>query len=143
MELIVVDIIIKGRKIVGGKVHGQALVSRQDICFVSVDPEVGVITERNHELEGISIVGKILIYPTGKGSTGGSYALYGLVKRNVAPKGIINLKADPITAIGAIIGNVPMIDKIDSVDPKKLISTGDYVELDADQGIALVTRNNS
>ena len=137
------DIIIKGRKIVGGKVYGQALVSRQDICFISVDPEAGVITERNHELEGVSITGKILIYPTGKGSTGGSYALYGLVRRNVAPKGIINLKADPITAIGAIIGNIPMIDKVDSVDPTKVISAGDYVELDADQGIALVTRNSS
>ena len=137
------DIIIKGRKIVGGKVQGEALVSHQDICFVSVDPELGVITERNHELEGISVAGKILIYPTGKGSTGGSYALYGLVVRNVAPIGIINLKADPITAIGAIIGDIPMIDKVDSGDPAEIISNGDYVELDADQGIALVTRNNS
>ena len=133
------DITIKGRKIVGGKVQGQALVSHDDICFISVDPEVGVVNERNHELEGTSITGKILVYPTGKGSTGGSYALYGMVRNNIAPKGIINLKADPITAIGAIIGNIPMIDKVDR-DPTEVIGTGDYVELDADQGIAVITK---
>jgi predicted aconitase with swiveling domain len=133
------DLVIKGRKIVGGRVRGEALVSSQDVCFISVNPQRGVMDEKNHELEGVSLAGKILVYPTGKGSTGGSYALYGLYRRNAAPAGVINLKAEPITAAGAIISNIPMIDKVDS-DVIRTIHTGDYVELDADRGIALVTR---
>ncbi len=99
------DLVIKGRKIVGGRVRGEALVSSQDVCFISVNPQSGVMDEKNHELEGVSLAGKILVYPTGKGSTGGSYALYGLYRRNAAPAGVINLKAEPITAAGAIISN--------------------------------------
>lgn len=136
------DIVITGRKIVGGKVQGEALVSHQDICFLSVDSERGVITERNHELEGTSFAGKILVYPSGKGSTGGSYALYDLHRRNVAPKGIINLKAEPITAIGAILANIPMIDKVIN-NSIQLINTGDNIELDADRGTAIIIRKNS
>ena len=134
-------IVLKGRKIVGGKVQGEALVSREDICFLSVDCEHGIITERNHELEGVSFAGKILVYPSGKGSTGGSYTLYDLARHNVAPKAIINFKAEPITATGAIIAEIPMIDKVDN-DLLGLIETGDVIDLDAAQGKALVYKKS-
>jgi len=45
-----------------------------------VDPERGVVTEKGHELDGQAFAGKILVFPTGKGSTVGSYALYRLKK---------------------------------------------------------------
>jgi len=130
---------LKGRKIFGGRVEGEALVSHDNICFFSgsVEPSTGKITEKNHELEGISFAGKILVYPTGKGSTGGSFGLYRLAKRKTAPKGIINIRAEPITAIGAILSNIPMVDQLDQ-NPTELIRTGDYLELDADNGIVKI-----
>ncbi|MFH1651578.1 MAG: DUF126 domain-containing protein [Chloroflexota bacterium] len=133
--------VIQGRKIVGGRVRGEALVSHEDICFLNVDTSAGVITEQGHELEGVSFAGKIIVFPTGKGSTGGSYALYDLGRHQAAPAGIINLRAEPVTAIGAIMANIPMIDRAGD-DPTAAIRTGDHVELDADRGTAVITRRD-
>ena len=60
-----------------------------------------------------------------------------MVQYKTQPKGIINLRADPVVASGAIFSNIPMVDRLDS-NPVELIKTGDYVELDADQGIVKI-----
>lgn len=129
------EIILKGHKVSRGKTEGEALVSNEPISFLGgVDSETGLIVEKSHALKGISITGKILVFPVGKGSTLGSYRLYEMARNKTHPKGIINLRADPVVAVGAIISNIPMVDKLDG-NPLDLIKTGDYVELDADNGI--------
>ncbi len=105
---------IKGRSIFPGNVKGEALVSKMSISFFGgVDPDTGIMTEIGHDLEGISISGKILVFPTGKGSTVGSYTLYRLMFNNIAPIGIINIDCETITAVGCIISEIPCIDHID------------------------------
>ncbi|MBA7560802.1 hypothetical protein ES708_02433 [subsurface metagenome] len=134
------EIILKGHKVAKGKADGEALVSHEPICFYDgVDPETGIVMEKNHELEGVSIAGKILVFPLEKGSTGGSFILYEMVRYKTEPRGIINLRADPVLTVGAIIGNIPFVDRLDG-NPLELIKTGDYVELNADQGIVKVRR---
>jgi hypothetical protein len=129
------DIILKGHKVSKGKAQGEALVSQSPISFMGgVDPETGLIIEKGHELEGKCIADKILIFPTGKGSTAGSYQLYELACFKKAPKAIINLRADPIVTVGAIMSNIPLVDKLDK-NPLEIIKTNDFVEIDADQGI--------
>jgi len=118
---------LDARVINKGRVVGDALVSHEPISFFGgVDPETGIVTERGHELQGKSIGDKILVFPQGKGSTVGSYALYRLMKNGVAPKAIINESCEPIVAVGAIISDIPCVDslKIDS------IKTGDRVKID-------------
>jgi len=137
------EITLKGRKVVGGKAEGEAIVTRDSISFMGgVDPKSGIVTEKGHELEGESISGKILVFPSGKGSTGGSYMIYEMVQRGTAPKAIINIRAEPIVAIGAIIGNIPMVDRFDN-NPVKVIKTGDYVKVDANNGLVKVFRRKS
>jgi predicted aconitase with swiveling domain len=68
----------------------------------------------------------VLVFPTGKGSTVGSYILYRLKKNGVAPAAIINADSEPIVAVGAIISEIPMVDRIEIGQ----IRTGDRVELD-------------
>lgn len=133
------ELVLRGRKISGGVVAGEALVTQEGICFLpgEVDQNAGAILEKDHELEGISFAGKILVFPTGKGSTAGSFGLYRLMKRKIAPKGIVNTRAESITAIGAIISNIPMVDSLDQ-DPTKVIKTGDYVKIDGDRGTVIV-----
>ena len=64
---------LTGRKIFKGKISGEALVSSDSISFYGgVDPDNGVIVEKGHDLEGQSVAGKILVFPSGKGSTVGS-----------------------------------------------------------------------
>ena len=104
----------QGRKIYKGKVEGEALVTSDDISFYGgVDPENGEVVEKNHELEGKSVSGKILVFPTGKGSTVGSYTMYRMMKNNTAPTAIVNQRIDTIIAVGCIISEIPCVDKID------------------------------
>jgi predicted aconitase with swiveling domain len=132
------EIIIKGHKVAKGKAQGEALVSKTSISFLGgVNPETGVVVEEGHELNGKSITDKILIFPVGKGSTAGSYQLYELAYYKKAPKAIINIQADPVVAVGAIISDIPMVDKLDQ-NPVEIIKTGDTLEVDADQGIVKV-----
>ena len=121
------QIILKGRVIKEGRGDGEALVSPVPIGFLGgVDPETGEIVERGHSLEGQCIAGRVLVFPTGKGSTVGSYTLYRLARSGLAPAGIINAESEPIVAVGAIISEIPMIDRIDI----SAISTGDRITLD-------------
>ncbi len=123
---------MKGRSISPGKVEGEALVSKEPIGFYGgVDPKTGIIIEKGHELEGECVKGKILVFPYGKGSTVGSYVIYGLKKNDVAPKAIINKETETIVAVGVILAGIPCVDHI-NIDS---IKTGDKIRVDADKGI--------
>lgn len=117
-----------GRKISPGTAEGEALVTKQGLSFFGgVDPATGKVTESGHELEGQSISGKILVFPQGKGSTVGSYALYRMKKQGTAPLALINSECETIVAVGAIISEIPCVDKIDI----SKIKTGDKIRVDA------------
>lgn len=105
--------ILQGRPIYRGQAAGQALVSRMGISFFGgVDPDTGIVVEKGHDLEGQSIAGKVLVFPSGKGSTVGSYTLYRLAKNGKAPAAIINAECETITAVGCIIGEIPCVDRV-------------------------------
>lgn len=132
------EIVLKGHKVSKGKAEGEALVTHERISFLGgVNTETGEVIDKNHELKGVSIAGKILVFPEEKGSTGGSFQLYEMVRCNCAPKGLINLRAGSIVAVGAIISNIPMVDRL-APDPFEVIKTGDWVSLDANAGIVRV-----
>jgi predicted aconitase with swiveling domain len=101
-----------------------------------VDPADGKIIDKTHDLCGECIKDKVLCFPHGSGSTVGSYVLYSLSKKKLAPKAIVNQTADPVVVVGAIIAGIPMVDKVDI----KQIRTGDLVEVDAFKGFVKVTR---
>jgi hypothetical protein len=133
--------ILHGRKVVGGKAKGPALVTSEPICFLGgVDVKTGTITEVGHPLKGKCIAGKVLVFPTGKGSTGGSYLIYEAVSNGVGPCAMINRAVEQVTAIGCIIAEIPMLDNMDQ-DPITAIKDGDIVEVDAEQGVAKVISN--
>jgi predicted aconitase with swiveling domain len=120
---------MKGRMISPGKVEGIALVSPEPIGFYGgIDLATGVVIEKGHPLEGQSVKGKILVFPCGKGSTVGSYVIYGLKKNGVGPSGIINKETETIVATGVILAGIPCVDQIDIGN----IKNGDKVRLDAD-----------
>ena len=133
-------LILQGRKIVKGKASGEAVVTSEAISFNGgVDNMTGIVTEPGHELEGVNIAGQVLVFLTGKGSTGGSYKIYDMVSRGTAPVAFIQVNPEPITTIGAIIGNIPVVAGLNE-NPTIAITTGDFVELDADAGKVEVTK---
>ncbi len=128
---------LKGRVIVEGKCRAEALVSSKPISFLGgIDPADGKIVEKDHDLCGECVKDRILCFPHGHGSTVGSYVLYSLAKKGLAPKAIVNQTADPVVVVGAIIANVPMVDQVDI----KKIKTGDIVEVDACKGTVKVLK---
>ena len=131
---------LRGRKIISGKAEGEAVVTKQAISFLGgVNPDKGIVVEKGHELEGQSITNKIFVFPQGKGSTSGPYVIYKMAKRKTAPAAIINVKAEPIIAVGAAMGNIPMVDQLDQ-NPLDVIETGDYIKVDGDQGTVEITK---
>ena len=127
--------VLQGRCIVEGVTEGEALVTNDCISFMgTINPKTGYVIERKHEIEGECLKGKVLVFPMSKGSTGGSYMLYDVVKNGVGPLGIVNAEAESIVTIGAIVADLPMVDKIDINE----IHTGDYLYLDATNGIVRV-----
>jgi len=122
---------LTGRKIFSGIAQAEALVTNTGISFFGgVDAESGVILERGHPLEGESIAGKVLVFPTGKGSTVGSYTLYRLKHSGCAPAAIVNTECETITAVGCIIAEIPCVDHI----PIEQITSGAQVRVDGDEG---------
>jgi hypothetical protein len=121
---------LEGRCIYPGEVQGEALVTSQAISFFGgIDPETGILVERGHELEGQCIAGKILVFPSGKGSTVGSYTLYRLKKNGLAPLAIRNAECETIIAVGCIIAEIPCVDKL----PIHEIFPGSLVRIDGDK----------
>ncbi len=103
-----------GRVISKGIAEGEALSTSQPLSFYGgVNPDTGVIIEKEHELQGKRMTGKILAFPNGKGSTVGSYTLYRMKKKGTAPAGIVNEECETVVAVGAIISSIPCVDKID------------------------------
>ena len=123
---------IKCHRVASGRASGPALVTGQAISFLgNVNPETGVVVDPAHELFGECIAGKVLIFPGGKGSTVGSYVIYQLQKRGLAPVAMINLVSEPIVAVGAVISGIPLVDRVPEEVLK--IKSGTIVNVDADR----------
>ena len=124
---------MKARAISRGKASGEILISEEPIGFLGgVDPKTGDVIEKGHPLEGKNIAGKILVFPNGKGSTVGSYVMLQLAKNGKAPAAIINVAAEPIIIVGAIISGIPMVDQPDDISKLK---TGQKAEVDGTEGL--------
>ncbi|MEG1602679.1 MAG: DUF126 domain-containing protein [Cloacibacillus sp.] len=122
----------KCRSIVRGSGAGEAVVSKDAMCFYLTDPKTGVVIERNHAIQGKSIAHKILVVQSGKGSSvvqvDGFYQLW--VKGNL-PAAIIVREAEPVIVSSAVVVGSTMVDRLEA-DPFEAIEDGDYVEVDAD-----------
>ncbi|HID26062.1 MAG TPA: DUF126 domain-containing protein [Thermoplasmata archaeon] len=128
---------MKGRTISPGKAEGEVLVSHEPIGFYGgVDIKTGEVIEKGHPLEGRFVKDSILVFPCGKGSTVGSYVIYGLKKNGVAPAGIINEETETIVATGVILAGIPCVDKIDI----SRIPDGARVVLDATNGFVEIKK---
>ena len=122
---------LSGRAIAPGVGQGEALVSRSPIGFYGgVDARTGLVIEEGHELEGQSVAGRVLVFPFGKGSTVGSYVIYGLAKNGLGPAALVNRETEAIVATGAILAGIPCVDGID-IDA---LRTGDRLEVDGERG---------
>ncbi|HUL39494.1 MAG TPA: DUF126 domain-containing protein [Methanomassiliicoccales archaeon] len=122
--------ILNGRGISRGKAEAELVMLQQPFSFLGgVDPKTGLLSGTSGA-EGQDITGKVFAFPWGKGSTVGSYTILQLRKERRLPAAIINERAETIVATGAVMANVPMVDRIDL----SLLRNGDLVAVDGGLG---------
>ncbi|MCD6370950.1 MAG: DUF126 domain-containing protein [Thermoplasmata archaeon] len=112
--------ILRGRVIVRGKAEGYVVKCDKPVVIL------GDINEREGTACGKSVVNKIFVFPCGAGSTVGSYTIYGLRYYGNAPAGMILQEAETIVTAGAIIAEIPTVDRIEI----SKIKEGDYVRME-------------
>jgi len=135
-------IVLHCRKVAGGTAEGEALVSKQAISWCGgVDPMTGTISERGHELMGQNIKGKVLVFPTGKGSSAFSHSAHVTRVSGSAPAAIIVREINPQTALGTVVMHIPAVAELDK-DPTEVVASGDWVKVDGDKGIVEVTKRD-
>lgn len=87
-----------------GSAQGSALVLSQPLSFWGgIDAETGDIIDHSHPGLGENVAGKILVMPSGRGSSSSSSVLAEAIRRGTAPAGILMERPDPILAVGAIV----------------------------------------
>lgn len=131
---------LKGRTVNPGKAEGEAIVTRIPFSFLGeLDPSTGKIPSLLHEHFGESLVGKILVCPTGKGSSAGPGIAYLAKKAGNMPRAMIIREVEPVLASAILVADIPAVDKLNH-DPLEVIKTGDYVKVDATEGIVEVIK---
>ncbi|MGO1468812.1 MAG: aconitase X swivel domain-containing protein [Tissierella sp.] len=124
----------KCHKISEGVAEGEGIISEDDIMFYLIEPETGKVIEPAHDLEGKEIANKVLIFPSGKGSSVvQADGLYQLNSKGNAPKAMIIQHPETVLVSSAIIMEVPMVDKVEE-EFYKTVKDGDRIKVDADNG---------
>jgi predicted aconitase with swiveling domain len=125
--------VFKCHKISEGKTQGEVIVSKDDIMFYLIDPDTGKFIEHAHDLEGKIIANKILVFPSGKGSSVvQADGLFQLMKKGNQPKAMIVEHSDTVLVTSAILFEIPMVDNVDK-EFYETVKDGDTVVVDADR----------
>ena len=127
--------------LVRGKANGEVLKLDEPLSFWGgVDPETGEIIDLRHPQGGMSVKGKVLMMPFGRGSSSGSSVIAEGIRSGSGPVGIIMMEADEIIALGSIVAEeiygkaMPVI--VVEKSEYETYSTGDQVAISED-GITL------
>jgi uncharacterized protein len=136
------DRLFTGRCVCPGSAAGEAMVLKTPFSFLGeLSAVTGNLSVADPDVNGRSVVGKILVCPTGKGSSGGPTVAWLAKQAGNAPVAMICTEAEPVLAIAVLTAAIPTVDRLDE-DPLVAIRTGDFVTIDADAGIVRVTRHD-
>ena len=121
---------LRGTAIVEGEAAGAAMVTAENLAFSLVDPATGIVRQPGHPWFGLSVAGKVLFFPSGKGSSSGSYWLLNLGDEGNAPAAIVNTQTDAVIIAGAVLAGIPLLHRV-VPDPLGCVATGQLVRVRA------------
>jgi predicted aconitase with swiveling domain len=144
----IVERILIGKPVVAGEAEGCALVSKEPLSFWGgICPRTGEIIDRRHERSGAIVTGRVFVFPQGRGSSTSSATLLESIKTGVAPAAIINLKVDPILALGSIVADelyhqaIPIV--VLSKEDFFSIKQDDYLTIEPDGTVMVSTKSSA
>jgi hypothetical protein len=134
------NVILKGRKVHGGCVEGEALVTDAAMGgYGAFDVDTGTVVEENHPLKGVSLAGKVLVFRSAKGSSSWSTWHQALGVVGTGPIAYVVVKSNPQIALTAAVLKLPAVTDLDT-NPVMAIRTGDRVKVDGDAGTVEIIR---
>lgn len=94
----------EARTLVPGEARGAALVLDEPLSFWGgVDPATGDVIDVRHPQRGANVAGRVLVMPSGRGSSSSSSVLAESIRAGTAPAAIVLAEPDAILALGAIL----------------------------------------
>jgi uncharacterized protein len=94
----------EGRSLVAGEARGPALVLDEPLSlWGGVDSQTGRVIDVHHPQLGVTMTGRVLVMPSGRGSSSSSSVLVESIHAGTGPVAIVMREPDPIIALGAIV----------------------------------------
>jgi hypothetical protein len=132
-----------GRTLFAGSARGRVVRLDEPLSlWGGMDPATGRVIDRRHPQFGQNVAGRIVLMPSGRGSSSSSSVLAEAVRAGTAPAAVVLLVPDPIVALGAVVAaelygrRVPVV--VVDETAYRSIRTGDEVVVEAREGSATV-----
>src|SRR5881392_3980615 len=94
----------RGRVLVRGRARGTAVVLEEPLSlWGGIDVGTGRVIDVRHPQHGVLLAGRIVVMPSGRGSSSSSSVLAEAVRLGTAPAAIVLAEPDQIVALGAIV----------------------------------------
>lgn len=116
-------------------VEGEVILNRQPVSFLGdFDVDTGSSVNPDHDIVERSIANKIFVFPSGAGSTVGTYSLINMSMNGVGPKAILVNRSDSIILLGCCVASIPHIHRFQE-DIIKVLEDGMRVKVDSERGV--------
>jgi uncharacterized protein len=120
--------------LVPGAASGPILRLDEPLSFWGgLDSATGTIIDRLHPQRGACVAGRILIMPTGRGSSSGSATLAEALRLGNGPAAILMLERDAIVVVGAMVA----VELYGLACPVAVANGEDWEALAAEASLAL------
>ncbi len=120
--------------LVEGEATGEALVLVEPLSlWGGLNPETGEIIDRRHPQAGQIVTNRVLVLPSGRGSSSASSILLEAVKQGTAPAAIITSETDGILALGAAVAR----EMYDRSPPVLVLAREDYAQIQTGQQVEI------
>jgi predicted aconitase with swiveling domain len=125
---------IVAQPLVSGTASGAVLKLGEPLSlWGGLEPTTGEIIDRRHPQSGQIVTGRILVMPSGRGSSSASSILLEAVRLNTTPSAIITAEVDGILALGAVVAR----ELYASAPPLLVVNAEDYKCLSDGQQVTI------
>ena len=114
------------RFLLTGEARGEVVVLDEPLSmWGGFDPATGEVIDRHHPQAGMNLTGRVIVMPSGRGSSSSSTVLAEAIRLGTAPAAIVLRQPDDIILLGALVAK----ELYGLVCPVAVADGGDYEAL--------------
>lgn len=124
----------EGRALLEGAARALAVVLEEPLSlWGGMDPSSGRLIDHRHPQAGTELSGRILVMPSGRGSSSSSSVLAETIRAGTAPAGIILAEPDGILVLGALVAR----ELYGRTIPVVVLRPADYAAIETGDEVAI------